>query len=172
MSGWPSKRRRPCEGTYEDATGVVLTLERELDPLARGSGGLEGDLEGGNQVGQAQRGTLADLVVVNLDPEEEVGIGVGVIIVGGEAQGVVAVRYEIGDGLGDDTVVGSDGTIPDPLCPPVPTVNETDETISGCEFDRVTADLLTQGRWEESREVGRYRDPSRFHLPCRCLRPN
>lgn len=81
---------------------------------------MEGDLERSHQVGQAQRTTLADLVLIDLDPEEVVRVGVGVVVVSGEAQGVVAVGNEIGDRLSDDTVVGSDSAVPDPLGPPVP----------------------------------------------------
>jgi hypothetical protein len=85
---------------------------------------LEGDLECSHQVGQAQRTTLADLVLIDLDPEEVVRVGVGVVVVSGEAQGVEAVGNEIGDRLSDDTVVRGDGAIPDPLGPPVPSIGK------------------------------------------------
>jgi hypothetical protein len=44
---------RKCKA-YEDASGVVLALERELDSLGGRCGRLEGDLEGMFQVIQRQ----------------------------------------------------------------------------------------------------------------------
>jgi hypothetical protein len=76
---------------YEDAPGVVLALEGELDSLGGRSGRLEGDHERPCQILQTERVSFADLLVSQTNPEEVIEVRVGVIVVGGETQGIVGV---------------------------------------------------------------------------------
>lgn len=86
-----SKRKSRKWKAYEDASGIVLALEREFDSLGGRSGRLEGDLERPCQILQTERVSFADLLIPQTNPEEVIEVRVGVIVVSGETQGIVGV---------------------------------------------------------------------------------
>jgi hypothetical protein len=97
-----------------------LGFKGEFDSSAGRRRSLKGDFEHGYQIGQWKRATIADLLVVNLDSQEEILVGIAVIVVCGEAESVKGVGNQVGERLRDDTKTRSDSAVSDSLGPPMP----------------------------------------------------